>query len=172
MTDLNFLGSKITADSDYSREIKRRLLLGRKALTNLDSILKSRDVTLQIKIYRVKAMVFASGHVCMWELDHEEGWVPKNWCFQTVVLEKILQSPLDSKEIKPANCKGNRSWIFIERIDVEAPILWPADLKSQLIRKHADAGKDWARGEGGDRGWASWMASMTQWTWVRANSGR
>ena len=103
---------------------------------------------------------------------YKEGWVPKNWCFQTVVLEKTLESPLDSKDIKPVNCKGNHPWIFSGRTDaeVEAPILLP-DVKSWLIGKETDAGKDWgAGGEGGDRGWDGWMSSLTQWTWVWANS--
>ena len=81
----------------------------------------------------------------MWELDHREGWIPKNWCFQTVVLEKTLESPLDCMEIKPVNAKGNQSWIFTGGTDtkVEAPTLWPPDAKSWLIGKDADAGKDW-----------------------------
>ena len=121
-----FLGSKITADGDWSHEIKRRLLLGRKAMTNLDSILKSRDVTLPTNVCIVKATVFFSSHVWMWELYGKEGWVPKNWCFWTVVLEKALESPLDCKEIKPVNPTGNQSWLFIGRTDAEAetPIFW------------------------------------------------
>ena len=78
----------------------------------------------------------------MWELDHKEGWAPKNWCFQTVVLEKTLESPLDSKKIKPVNPKGNQSWILIGRTDAEAPLLWPPDAKKWLIGKDSDAGKD------------------------------
>ena len=85
------------------------LLLGRKAMTNLDTILKSRDNTLPTKVQIVKAVVFSSSHVWTWELDHEESWVPKNWWFWTVVLEKTLESPLDSKEIKPVNPKANQS---------------------------------------------------------------
>ena len=81
----------------------------------------------------------------MWELDHKEDWAPKNWCFQIVVLEKTLESPLDCKEIKPVNPKGNQSWIFIGRTDAEAPILWPLDEKSWLIGKDPDAGKDWGQ---------------------------
>ena len=97
--DFIFWGSKITADGDYSHETKRRLLLGRKVMTNLDSIFKSRDITLPTKIHLFKAMFFSSGQVWMWELDCEESWMPKNWCFWTVVLEKTLESPLDCKEI-------------------------------------------------------------------------
>ena len=99
VSDFILGGSKITADGDCSHEITRHLLLGRKVMTNLDSILKSRDITLLTKVYLVKAMGFSSGRVWMWELDCEESWVPKNWCFSTVVLEKTLESPLDCKEI-------------------------------------------------------------------------
>ena len=83
----------------------------------------------------------------MWELDQKENRVLKNWCFQTVVLEKTLENPLDSKEIKPVNCKGNQPWIFIGRTDAEAPILWSPDAKSWLIGKDPDAGKDWGQEE-------------------------
>ena len=130
-------------------EIKRCLLLGRKAMTNLESILKSRDITLVTKVHLVKAMVFpvVDGWmwiVWMWELDYKESWAQKNWCFWTVVLEKTLESPLDCK-IKPVNLKGNKSWIFIGRTDAEAeaPILWPPDAKNRLVGKDPDAGKDW-----------------------------
>ena len=88
---------------------------------------------------------FSSNHVWMWELDHKEGLEQKNWCFQTVVLEKTLESPLDSKEIKSVNPKGNRPWIFIGRTDAEAPILWPPDAKSWFIGKDPDTGKDWGQ---------------------------
>ena len=88
---------------------------------------------------------FSRSHVWTWELDHKESWAPKNWCFWTVVLEKTLESPLDSKEIQPVHPKGNQSWVFIGRTDVEAeiPILWPPDVKNWLIRKDPDAGKVW-----------------------------
>ena len=94
---------------------------------------------------------FSSGHAWMWELDCEESWAPKNWCFRTVVLEKILESPLDCKEIQSVHPKGNQSWIFIGRTDAEAetPILWPPDAKSWLIWKDPDAGKDWGQEEKG-----------------------
>ena len=94
---------------------------------------------------------FSSGHVWMWELDCEESWALKNWCFWTVVLEKTLEHPSDCKEIKPVHSKGNQSWIFIGRTDAkaEAPILWPPDAKNWLIGKDPDAGKDWGQEETG-----------------------
>ena len=148
VTDFIFLGSKTTADGDYSHEIKRHLLLGRKAMTNLDSILKSRDIILPTKVHIVKAM-FSSSHVWLWQLDYKESWALKNWCFWTVVLEKALESPLDCKEIQPTNPKGYQSWIFIGRTDAKAevPILWPPDVKNWLIWKDPDAGKDWRQEE-------------------------
>ena len=115
------------------------LLLGRKAMTNLDSILKSRDILLLTKV----RYGFSSSHIQMWALDHKEGWTLKNWCFQIVVLEKTLESPLDCKEIKPVNPKGNQPWIFIGSTHAEAPILWPPDEKSWLTGKGPDAEKDW-----------------------------
>ena len=94
---------------------------------------------------------FARSHVWMWELDHKEGWAPKNWCFWTVALEKTLENPLDYKEIKSVNSKGNQSWIFIGMTDAEAetPVFWPVDAKSRLIRKDPDAGKAWRQEEKG-----------------------
>ena len=149
--DFIFLGSKITADGDYSPEIERRLLLGRKAVTNLDSILKSRDITLPTKVCLVKVMVFP---VVMYAC---ESWTIKEAecrridVFCTVVLEKTLESPLHSKEIKPINPKGHQHWLFIGRTDAEAeaPILLPCDVKSWLIRKDPDAGRDWRQEEKG-----------------------
>ena len=116
---------------------------------------------------------FSSSHVWMWELDHKKGWISKNWCFWTVLLEKTLEGPLDSKEIKPVNPKGNQSWIVIGRSDTEALILWSPDAKNWLIGKDPDAGKDWRQlgGEGVQR--MRWLeASLTQWAWVWANSSR
>jgi len=133
VADFIFLGSKITADCDCSHEIKRCLLLRRKVMANLDSILKSTDITLPTKVHIVRSMLdYISSHVQMWKLDHKEGWTPKNWCFQIVVLEKTLESPLDCKEIKPVNLKGNQPWIFIGRTvaEAEAPKLWPPDMES------------------------------------------
>ena len=118
-------------------------------MTNLDSVLKSKDISLPTKVHIVKDMFFCSTHVWMWELDCKESWAPKNWCLQTVMLEKTFESLLDCKEIKLVNPKGNQPWIFIGRIDavVEAPILWPPDVKSQFIGKDPDAGKDWRQEE-------------------------
>ena len=141
VTDFVLGGSKITADGDCSHEIKRRLLLGRKAMTNLDSILKSRDIA--DKGPSSQSYGFSSSHVWLWELDHKEGWALKNWCFWIVVLAKILESPLDCKEIKPVSPKGNQPWILTGRTDAEAPILWPHDGKNWLIGKDPDAGKVW-----------------------------
>ena len=145
-------GSKITADGDGSHEIKRCLLLGRKAMINLDSVLKSRDITLPPQVWIVKALVFP---VVMYgcKLDPKERWVSKNWCFWTVVLEKTLESPLDCEEIQPVNPKANQFWIFIGRNDAEAetPILWPPDAKNWLTGKDHDAGKDWRWEEKGEQ---------------------
>ena len=141
-----------------SHEIKSHLLLERKVTTNLDSILKCRDITLPTKVHLVKDMVFSSSNVWMWELDYKESWALKSWCFWTVVLEKTLESPLDCKEIR-VHPKETLSWIFIGRTDAEAetPILWPPDAKNWLIGKNPDAGKDWRQEEKG------WMVSPTQW---------
>ena len=114
-------------------------------------------------------MVFSSSQVRIWGLDYKESWVPKNWCFWTVVLEKILESPLYHKKIQPVHPKGNQSWIFIGRTDAEAetPILWPPDAKKRpWCWERLTAG-----GERDNRGWDGWMASPTQWTWVWAHSG-
>ena len=152
MRDFNFLGSKNNADGDCSHEIKRHLFLGRKAMTILDSILKSRDITLPTKICIVNATVFPIvRYGWMWELDHKKGWALKNRCFWTVVLEKTLESPLACKEIQPVYPKGDQSWVFIGRTDAEAetPILWPPLAKSWLIGKDSDAGRDWGQEENG-----------------------
>jgi len=119
-------------------------------MTNLDSILKSRHYSDNKGPYG-QSYGFSSNRVCMWELDYKESWVMKNWWFLTVVLEKTLESPLDCKEIQPVHLKGDRSWVFIGRTDVEAktPILWPPDRKSWLIWKDPDAGKDWGQEEKG-----------------------
>ena len=149
VTDFLFLGSKITVGCDWSHEIKRHLLHGREAMTNLDSILKSRDIILPTKLHIVKAMVFPVV-ICRCESwTIKKAWVLENWCFQIVVLEKTLESTLNCKEFKPVNPKGNQSWIFFGRTDAKAETskLWPPDVKSWLIRKDPDAGKDWGQKE-------------------------
>ena len=103
---------------------------------------------------------FSSSHVWMWELDHKGSWVPKNRCFWTVVLEKALESPLHSKEIQPVHPKGNQSWIFIGRTDVEAPIPWPPDEKNWLIGKDPDAGKGWMQEKKGQQR-MRWLDGIT-----------
>ena len=161
VTDFICLGSKITADGDCSHEIKRHLLLGRKVMTNLDSILKSRDY-FDNKDPSIQKYGFPSSHVWMWELDYKESRVPKNWCFWTVVLEKTLESPMDCKDIQPVNPKGNQSWIFTGRTDAEAetPILWPPDVKNWLLGKDPDAGKiEGKRRRGRQR--LRWLDSIT-----------
>ena len=172
VSDFILGGSQITADGDCSHEIKRCLLLGRKVMTNLDSILKSRDITLPTKVRLVKVMVFP---VLMYGCESwtvKKAWAPKNWCFWTVVLKKTLESPLDYKEIQLVHPKWDHSWVFIGRTDAKAetPILWPPHAKSWLIRKNPDAGKDWRQEEKGMTGQDSWMASPTQWTYVWASS--
>ena len=121
----------------------------------------------------VKSLSPSSSHVWMWELDHKEDWVPKNWCFWTVVLEKTLESSLDCK-IKPINPKGNQSWLYIGRTGAEAevPILWPPDAELTLWKRPWCWERLRARGEGDDRGWDGWMLLLTQRTWVWANSRR
>ena len=171
-----FLGSKITVDSDCRHEIKRRFLLGRKSMTKLDSILKSRDYFTDKCPYS-QSYSFSCRHVWMWELDHKESWLPKNWCFWTVVLEKTLESPLDCKEIQPVYPKGDQSWVFIGRTDAEAetPILWPPDVKSWVIGKVPDAGKVWRQEEKGMTedemvGWHHWLNghvwASSVWWWT------
>ena len=142
---------KSSADGDWSHESKRRLLLGRKAMTNLDSIFKKQRHYFANKGLPSQSYGFSSSHVWMWELDYKENWAQKNWCFWTVVLEKTLESPLDSKEIQPVHPKGNQSWIFIGGTDAEAeaPILWLRDAKNWLIGKDPEAGKDWRQEEKG-----------------------
>ena len=163
VTDFILGDSKITADGDCSHEIKRCLLLGRKAMTNLDSILKIRDINLLMKVHLVKAMVFPiimygceSGTIKKAERQRIDAF--ELWCWKT------LESPLDCKEIQPVNPKGNQSWIFIGRTDTEAeaPIFQPPDAKSWLIGKDPDAGKDWGQEEKGmteDKmvGWHHWL---------------
>ena len=151
VADFIFLGSKITAGGDCSHEIKRHLLLGRKLMTNQDSHIKKQRHYFANKGPFSKGYGFSSSHVWMWELDYKESWEPKNWCFWAVVLEKTLESPLDWKDIQLVHPKGDQSWVFIGRTDVEAetPILWPPDAKSWLVWKDPNSGKDWGQEEKG-----------------------
>ena len=168
-----FLGGvlKITPESDCSHEIKRRLLLGRKAMKNLDSILKSRDIVLPTGLSS-QSYGFSSSHVWIWELDYKKSWASKNWCFWTVVLMKTLESPLDCKEIKPVSPKENQSWIFISTdAEAETPILWPPNAESWLIGKDPYSVKDWWQEEKGPtEDEIGWMESPTLWTWVSVSS--
>ena len=154
--DFIFLGSKITADGDWhfhhcSHEIKRLLLLGSKAMTNLDSILKSRDITLPTEFHLVKSQVFPLVmYGCeSWTIKKAE--CRKIYAFELWLLKKALESPLDFKEIQPVHPRGNQSWIFTGRTDAEAEILilWPPAVKNWLIRKDPEAGKDWRQEEKG-----------------------
>ena len=170
VTDFLFLGSKITADGDCSHEIKRRLLLGRKAMTNLDSVLKSRHYFAN-KGPSSQSYGFSSSCAWMWELDYKESWALKNWCFWTVVLEKTLESSLDCKEIKRVNPTGNQSEYSLEGLILKLKLQHFGHLMQRTDAK-TDAGKDWRQ---------EWeketiedkmvkMVSLTQWTWVWANS--
>ena len=151
MTDFIFLGFRIIVYGECSHEINKHLLLGRKAITSLDSILISKDFTLPTKACIVKDMAFSSSHVQMWVLDHKKGWALKNWHFWTVMVEKTLESPLGCKEIKPVNSKGNQPWIFIGRTDAEAeaPVFWLLGVRSWHIGKDPDAGKYWGHEDKG-----------------------
>ena len=165
VTDFIFLGFKITADSDCSDEIKRRLLLGRKARHRF----KKQRHYFDDRIQYSQSYGFSSSHVQIWELDHKESWAPKNWCL-AVVLEKTLESPLDCKGIKPVNPKGNQLWIFIGGTDWS----WSSSSLATQWEEPTHWKRPWCwerlrtGGEGGDREWDGWMASPTQWTWVWA----
>ena len=135
------LGAPISLQMVTKPWIERCFLLGRKVMTNLDNIVKIRDITLPTKICLVKAMVFPVG------MSGCESWTIKNWCFRAVVLEQTLQSPLDFGEIQPVQPRGNQSWIFI--VEAETPILWPPDVMNWLIWKDPDVGKDWWREDKG-----------------------
>ena len=150
--------SKITADGDCHHEIKRHLLLGRRVMTNLDSILKSKDVTLPTKVHLAKAVVFP---VVMYEC---ESWtIERAECQKIYDFGRTLERPLDCKEIQPVHPKWNQSWIFIGRTDTEAeiPMFWPHDVKNLLIGKDPDDGKDWRQEEKGTRGDMGWLDGIT-----------
>ena len=170
VTDFISLGSRITVDGDCSHEIKRHLLLGRKGLTNLDRILKSRGITLPTNVC-CQSYGFSSRHVWMWELDHKERWVPKNWCFWTVVLEKTLESPLDCKEIQPVHPKEISPGCSLEGLMLKLKLQYFGHLiqRTHSLKKTCCWERLKAGEEGADRGWDGWMASLTWWTWVWAS---
>ena len=151
--DTSYIGSGAPTGSHYTFTTS----------LNPDNILKSRDNHFADQRPSSQSCGFSSSHVRMWELDHKEGRALKNWCFWTGVLEKTLESPLDSKESKPVHPKGNQPWIFIGRTDAEAeaPILWPPDVKSWLTGKDPDAGKDWGHEKQQRMRWHGWMAWST-----------
>ena len=162
VTDFLFLGSKITADGDYSHEIRRRLLWQESYDKPRQWVEKQRNYSVNKDLYS-QSYGLPNGHVQLWELDSKQGRAPKNWCLWTVVLEKLPESPWDSKDIKSVNLKGYQPWILIGRTDaeVETPEFWSSDVKSRLI------GKVKLRTEGeGIRGWDGWMISPMQWTWT------
>jgi len=170
VTDFIFLGSKSTVDRDWSREVKRHLLLGRKALTNPDNIIKRQRHYFANKGPSSQSYGFSSSHVWMWELDHKEGWTPKNWSFRTVAFKRLV-SPLDCKEIRPVNPKGNKSWILEGlmlklKLQYFGHLIWRADSLEKTLMLGKIEGRRRMRGRDG------WMALLTQWTWVWASSGR
>ena len=143
-------------------------------MTNLDSILKKQRHYFANKGLSSHSYGFPSSHVWMWELNYNESWALKNWCFWTVVLEKTLESPLDCRKIKPVNPKGNESWISISRTDAEADTPIFGHLMHRAFIKKKKNTSFWERlkaGEGDNRGQDCWMASPIQWTWVWASSG-
>ena len=149
--DFIFLGSKITAGGDCSHEIKKTLTTWKESYDRPRQHIKKQRHYFAKKGLSNQGYSFSSGHVRMWELDYKESWARKYWCFWTVVLEKILESPLDCKEIQLVHPKGDQSWVFIGRTDAEAetPVLWPPDAKSWLIWKDPNAGKDWGQEDKG-----------------------
>ena len=157
VTDFIFLSSKITVNGDCNHEIKRQLVPWKESYDKPRQHIKKQRHHFVSKSLCSQSYAFSSSHVQMWELDQKEGWALKNWCFWTVVLERTLESLLDSKEIKPVHPKGNQPWIFIGRTvaEVEAPILWPSDGKSQLTRKKKNLmlGKTEGKRRRGSRGW-------------------
>ena len=174
VSDFILGGSKITADGDCSHEIKRLLLLGRKAMTNLDSILKSRDITK--KGPSNQRYGFPSSHIWMWELDHKESWVPKNWCSWTVVLEKTFESPLDCKEIQPVHPEWNQSEYLKSVHWKDWCWSWNSNTWATWCEELTHLKRPWCwerlkiGGEGDDRECDGWMASLTQWTFIWVNS--
>ena len=157
VSDFIFLGSKITADGNCSHE--------RKAMTNLDRILKSRDYFAYKGPYS-QSYGFSCGHVWMWDLQYKESWAPKNWCLWTVVLEKTLESPLNTKEIKLVSPKGINHEYLLEGLKLKLQYFGYLIRRADSLEKTLIPGKTESRRRRGDRGWDGWVASLTQWTWV------
>ena len=173
VTDFIFLGPQITVNGDRSHVIKT-LTSWKKSHDNSRQHIKKLRHHFANKGLYSQSNGFSSSHVQMRQLDYEESWALKNWCFWTVVLEKTLESPLDSKEIQPVHSKGDQPWDFFGRNDAKAetPVLWLPHAKSWLIGKDPDAGRDWGQEEKGTTEDEMAGASPTQWTWVWVNSGR
>ena len=177
-----FLGFKMTTDGDCSHKIRRQLLLGRKGrwrllgrktTTNLDSVLKSKDITWPTKVHIVnQSYDLSSSHVRMWKLDHIEVWAPKKWCFWIGAGEDSWESLGKQGDQTKSNLKGNQPWKLFGRTDAKAvvPILWRPDAKRRLIRKDPDAGKDWKQEKRATED-DGWMASLIQWTWLGRTLG-
>ena len=170
--DFIFLGSKITADGDWSHEIRRHLLFGKKAMTNLDSILKSRDITLSTKVCLAKAMVFP---VVIYGC---EGWtikkaVLKNWCFWPMLLKKTLESPLDTRSSNQSILKEISPENSLEGLMLKLELQYFGHLmrRTDPFEKTPSWERLQAGGEGDDRGWDGWMVSLTRQTWIWASSG-
>ena len=168
-TDFIFLGSRITADGDWSHKIKRHLLLGSKAMTNLDSILKSRDITLLTKVHIVKATIFSKSHVQMWDLAHKEGWALKNWCFQLWCWRRLLRVPWTARRsiLKEINPEHSLEGLMLEiKLQYFGHLMQAANSleKTLMLGKGRRAGEEESR-----RGWNSWTALPNQRTWVWAN---
>ena len=164
MTVFIFLGSQITADGNFSHKIKRHLLLGRKAMTNLDSILKSRDITLATMVCIVKAIVFSSRHVWMWELDHKEGWASRNWYFELWCCRRLLRITWSAWRSNQWILKEINPEYSLEGLMLKLKLQWFGHLmrKADLLEKSLILGKMEAGGEGDDRRCDVWMASPTQ----------
>ena len=161
VTDFIFGSSKITADGDCNHEIKRRLLLGRKVMTNLDSILKSRDITLPTKVCLVKAYGFSGSHVWRWELDYKESWAPKNWCFWTVVWRRLLRVPWTVRRSNQSILKEISPGCSLEGLMLNLKLQYFGHLMQRTDSLYETLMLGRIEGEGDDRGWDGWMASLT-----------
>ena len=170
---LYFIGSKITADGDCSHENKRRLLLGRKAITNLDKLIKKQRHYFANKGPSSQNYGFSSSHVWMWDLDYKESWVPNNWCFWTVVLRRLLQVPWTARRSNQSILKEISPGCSLEKLILKLKLQYfgPLMRRADSFGKTLILGKVEDRRRRDDRGWDGWMASLTQWTCVWVDSG-